>query len=75
MGAYPYGAVPRRPRRSRGGRIVRVVVLFVALAAVFVLGVALGKALNDGPKAARTVTYVRTLAPLPQRPSVSTAPR
>jgi len=75
MGDYPYGAVPRRPRRSRGRRITRVTLLLVALAAVFALGVALGKALNDGPKPARTVTNVRTLEPLPQRPVSSTAPR
>ena len=75
MSDYPYGAVSRRPRRSRRGRVVRFALVLVAFAAVFVLGVALGKALNDGPKRAKTVTYVRTLEPLPQRPAASTAPR
>jgi hypothetical protein len=29
----------------------------------------LGRALNDGPRAGKTVTYIRTLEPLPQQPS------
>jgi len=41
----------------------------LAFAIVFALGVALGKALNDSPRAGGTVTYVRTLQPLPQQPA------
>jgi hypothetical protein len=39
------------------------------LAAVFAIGLALGKALDDGPRDRGTATYVRTLEPLPQRPA------
>jgi hypothetical protein len=46
-----------------------VILAVVTLAVVFVLGVALGKALNDAPHGGGTVTYVRTLQPLPQQPA------
>jgi len=41
---------------------------------IFVLGIALGEALNDGPPTTSTETYVRTLAPVPQVPVATTAP-
>jgi hypothetical protein len=41
---------------------------------VFGLGIALGQALDDGPPAGATQTYVRTLQPLPQRPADTTGP-
>ena len=74
MSEYPFGTVPRRPRRSRGRRILRVALLLLAVGVAFGLGIALGMALNDGPRTARMITDVRTLEPLPQRP-VSIAPR
>jgi hypothetical protein len=45
------------------------------LAAAFLLavGVAVGRALDDGPETGVTYTSVRTLEPLPQQP-VTTAP-
>ena len=42
--------------------------------AIFVLGIALGEALNDGPPAPSTQTYVRTLEPVPQQPATTTSP-
>jgi hypothetical protein len=48
------------PRRSPWPR--RVVVA-VAIVAIFVLGIAIGQALNDGPPPPSTETYVRTLEP------------
>ena len=69
MSEYPFSAAPRRPRRPRRTRLVRVALALVVVGAVFVLGVALGEALNDGPSAGKTVTYVRTLEPLPQQPT------
>ena len=59
---------PRRrpPKRSPWPRILGA--LAVGLVA-FVLGIALGKALEDGPEPAVTQTFVRTLEPLPQEPA------
>ena len=68
MSEYPFGAMPRRTRAPRGRRLVRGVLVLIAIAVAFVLGVALGKSLNDGPRAGKTITYVRTLEPLPQQP-------
>jgi hypothetical protein len=59
----------RPPRRSPWPR--RALVAVIALA-VFVLGIALGQALDDGPPSPSTVTYVRTLEPLPQQPATTT---
>ncbi len=67
MSEYPFGSVPRRPSRSRGRRILHVILLLLAVGVAFGLGIALGMALNDGPRTAKTITYVRTLEPLPQR--------
>jgi hypothetical protein len=61
------GSVPR-PRRKRRP-LLRAGLALLALAVVFVLGIALGKALNDSPQSGGTVTYVRTLKPLPQQPA------
>jgi hypothetical protein len=41
--------------------------LFV-LVAVFVVGMAVGKTLDDGPDPGGITTSVRTLSPLPQEP-------
>ena len=59
----------RRSRRNPWPR--RALVVGLALA-VFALGIALGQALDDGPPAPSTVTYVRTLEPLPQQPATTT---
>jgi len=66
---YPFGARTRPPRPRRRRKALKIAAALVVLAAVFAVGVALGKALNDGPKAGGTVTYVRTLEPIPQRPA------
>ena len=71
MSEYPFGAVPRRTPARRGRRLVRAAFVVLAIGVAFVLGVALGKALNDGPHAGKTITYVRTLEPLPQQPAGS----
>ena len=61
----------RRRRRSPWPRRALVAALVLA---VFVLGIALGEALNDGPPAPSTETYVRTLEPVPQQPATTTPP-
>jgi len=48
------------------------VVLALVLLAVFLLGIAVGQALDDSPKPGVTVTSVRTLTPLPQQPPTRT---
>jgi hypothetical protein len=60
----------RRRRRSPWGRRVAVAAVLVL---VFAVGLAVGKALDDGPEGGVDVTYVRTLEPLPQQPA-TTAP-
>ena len=59
----------RPPRRNLWPR--RALVALLALA-VFALGIAFGQALSDGPPAPSTVTYVRTLEPLPQETATTT---
>ncbi len=59
------------PRRSPWPRRLAIAGLVLA---IFVLGIALGQALNDGPPAPSTETYVRTLAPVPQVTVTTTAP-
>jgi energy-converting hydrogenase Eha subunit A len=57
-----------RPRRRTWPRVLAVT---AAVVLAFALGVAFGKALGDGPEPDATVTYVRTLTPLPQQPATS----
>jgi hypothetical protein len=58
---------PRRPRR---GLALAGVAALVALA--FLVGLSLGRALEEGPDPGRTATVVRTLKPLPLPPATST---
>ena len=58
---------PRRPPPRRR-RWPRILLLVLALAAVFVAGIGLGEALHDNPNAGGTQTVVRTLRPLPLVP-------
>jgi uncharacterized RDD family membrane protein YckC len=58
----------QRPRRRAWPRLLAVA---AAILLAFALGVALGTALGDGPEPGATVTYVRTLTPLPQQPATS----
>jgi hypothetical protein len=49
--------------------VKRRFILGVALAAAFVVGLALGQALDDGTPPAGSQTLVRTLTPLPLAPA------
>jgi hypothetical protein len=55
----------RRPRRRLFPRWLALVFLLVAL---FLVGVAVGQTLDDGPDPGQITTSVRTLQPLPQEP-------
>jgi hypothetical protein len=62
----------RQRRRRRRRRPNRRLLLAVALVVVFLLGIAVGEALDDSPKTGGAVTSVRTLTPLPQQPPTRT---
>lgn len=72
MSEYPYGSTSRPRHRGRGRRALRLAIGLVLTGVVFAAGVALGKALDDGPKPSQTITYVRTLEPMPQQPVPAT---
>ena len=61
----------RGQRRSRR-RFLRPLAIALAFVAVFVVGVAFGQALDDGPAPSGVTTTVRTLEPLPQEPPART---
>ena len=63
-------SLERRPRRRRD--VPRGFLLALALLAVFALGLAVGRALEDAPRDGDVVTSVRTLTPLPQQPPTRT---
>lgn len=62
----------RRRRRSRGRRIVKWVIGLIVVAAVFVAGLAVGRALEDAPSPGGSQTIVRTLEPLTVEPGERT---
>jgi hypothetical protein len=63
-----------RPTGRRRLRWLKLLAIAVGVLLAFGLGIALGQALDDGPPAGATQTYVRTLQPLPQRPADTTGP-
>ncbi len=58
----------RRRRPSLGRRIVKWAVGLAVVAAVFVAGLAVGRALEDAPSPGGSQTIVRTLEPLTVEP-------
>ncbi len=70
--AEPAPPPPLRRRPPRRSPWPRRLLLVIAVVLIFLLGVALGQALNDGLPATSTQTYVRTLEPLPQQPPTTT---
>ena len=66
-------AYPRRPARRRNP-FVRPALMLLGLLAAFLVGLALGQALEDGPAPGGTQTSVRTLEPrsLPPAPRTVT---
>jgi hypothetical protein len=58
-----------QPRRRRGSRRPRRLLVAAGLLLVFALGIALGQALQDNPAPGGTQTGVRTLKPLQLPPA------
>jgi hypothetical protein len=52
--------------------MTRTIILGIAAVALFAAGVGLGQALDDNEQGGGTVTFVRTLHPLPLAPAAKT---
>ena len=66
---------PSRRQRSLSRRrspVLRVLLVCLALALAFLLGIAFAQTLDERPENGGTVTSVRTLTPLPQEAPVRT---
>jgi hypothetical protein len=63
---------PPRRRRRRPLTPLAAAGLALLVALVFLVGISLGRALEDGPDAGPDETVVRTLRPLPLPPATST---
>jgi hypothetical protein len=61
-----------RRRRKRREEIVRWSIRVLLVLLVFAVGIAIGEALQDNPKAGETVTFERSLS-VPSVPAGSTA--
>lgn len=62
----------RRPRRPKRASLWRALLAVLGLIAALLLGVSLGRALEDGPSPGGTQTSVRTLKPQPLPPAART---
>ena len=63
----------RRPRRRREpSPLLRPALAVLALLAVLLVGISIGRALEDGPNPGGTQTNVRTLNPRPLPPAART---
>ena len=64
----------RNPRRAPRASRLRAWVIVAATVVAFVVGLSLGRALEDGPGPSESRTSIRTLRPLPLSPAgVTTA--
>ena len=62
----------RRPRKPPRSPIWKPVLIVVGLVLVLLVGISLGRALEDGPSPGGTQTNVRTLDPQPLPPAART---
>ena len=69
----PDDAHERRERSGRSRPLLRLGLLALLVLAVFLLGIAFARTLDQRPKRGGVVTSVRTLAPVQQRPVTHTA--
>ena len=66
---------PSRQQRGRSPRrraVVRTLIVVLALALAFLLGIAFARTLDERPEPGGAVTSVRTLTTLPQQPPTRT---
>jgi hypothetical protein len=64
--------VSPRPRPPRRSPLLRPALALLGLLAVLLLGISIGRALEDGPSPGGTQTSVRTLQPQPLPPAART---
>ena len=62
----------RRPRPSKRNPLWRPLLAVLGLVAALLLGISLGRALEDGPSPGGTQTNIRTLKPQPLPPAPRT---
>ena len=62
----------RHPRPRRSNPLLRPALAVLGLLAVLLLGISIGRALEDGPSPGGTQTNVRTLTPQPLPPAART---
>lgn len=62
----------RRPRKPPPSPLWRPALIVLGLVVALLVGISLGKALDDGPSPGGTQTNVRTLAPQPLPPATRT---
>ncbi len=64
--------VRRHPRPPRRSPLIRPLLAALGLLALLLLGISIGRALEDGPSPGGTRTNVRTLQPQPLAPAERT---
>ena len=62
----------RRPRKPPRNPLLRPALILLGLVLAFLVGISLGRALEDGPSPGGTQTNVRTLEPQPLPPAAKT---
>jgi hypothetical protein len=62
----------RNPRAPRRNPLLRPALAALGLLAILLLGISIGRALEDGPSPGGTQTNVRTLTPQPLPPAERT---
>jgi len=64
--------VSSRPRPPQRNPLLRPALALLGLLAVLLLGISIGRALEDGPSPGGTQTSIRTLQPQPLPPAART---
>ena len=62
----------RRARKPPGNPLLRLVLTLLGIVLALLIGISLGRALEDGPSPGGTQTNVRTLQPQPLPPAART---